>query len=156
MRTKKGWFWTCEKDGTPKNRSKLTYGHSFAVYCLSEYAMASGDPGGLEWALRTWELIQTNIADNQRGGYYEFLEEDWSKKRPGKYGGDRKSFDVHMHLMEAFTNLYEATGDRIHRDKTIEVVDLIFSKMVNVSPSIVKETAPRPWAPSGSYTSDHS
>lgn len=126
-----GWFWTCERDGTPRNRSKLTYGHSFAIYCLSEYGMASGDPRGLEWALKTYDILQTRIADNWRGGYYEFLEEDFSPKRPGKYGGDRKSFDVHMHLMEAMTNLYEATRSRVHRDRTIEMVDLIFSRMVH-------------------------
>ena len=126
-----GWVWTCAQDGMPINQSKLTYGHSFAVYALSEYGMASGDPRGLEWAMRTYELLQTHIADNWRGGYYEFLERDWTKKRPGKYGGDRKSFDVHMHLMEAFTNLYEATGTRLHRERTCEVIDLILSRVLH-------------------------
>lgn len=126
-----GWFWTCEQDGTPKNMSKLTYGHAFAIYCLSEYYMASKDPRGLEWALKTYDVLQSKIADNFRGGYYEFLERDFSKKRPGKYGGDRKSFDVHMHLMEAMTNLYEATGSRVHKDRTQEIVDLIFSRILH-------------------------
>ena len=126
-----GWFWTCEKDGTPINRSKLTYGQSFAIYALSEYGMASGDPRGVEWALKTFETLQTNVADNCNGGYYEFLDEDWSKKRPGKYGGDRKSLDVHMHLMEAFTNLYEATGRKIHKEQTCEVIELIMKRMLH-------------------------
>jgi mannobiose 2-epimerase len=126
-----GWYWTCERDGTPVNTSKLTYGHSFAIYCLSEYTMASEDPLGLEWALKTYEVLQTKIADNCRGGYYEFLERDFSKKRPGKYGGDRKSLDVHMHLMEAMTNLYEATKSRVHKDRTQEIVDLIFNRMIH-------------------------
>lgn len=126
-----GWFWTCERDGTPLNRSKLTYGHSFAIYCLSEYCMASQDNAALEWALKTYNVLQTRIADNFRGGYYEFMEEDFSLKRPGKYGGDRKSFDVHMHLMEAMTNLYEATRSRVHRDRTLEIVNLIFARMIH-------------------------
>jgi mannobiose 2-epimerase len=126
-----GWFWTCEQDGSPKNTSKLTYGHAFAIYSLSEYAMASGDPKGLEWALKTYDVLQTKIADNCWGGYFEFLERDFSKKRPGKYGGDRKSFDVHMHLMEAMTNLYEATQSRVHKDRTQEIVDLLFSRMMH-------------------------
>jgi mannobiose 2-epimerase len=126
-----GWYWTCDQDGTPINTSKLTYGQSFAIYALSEYGMASGDHRGIEWAVRTYETLQTLGADNWRGGYYEFLERDWSKKKPGKFGGDRKSFDVHMHLMEAFSNLYEATGASIYRERTCEVIGLIRDRILH-------------------------
>ncbi len=126
-----GWYWTCAQDGTPINTSKLTYGQSFAIYALSEYGMASGDHRGIEWAVRTYEAMQALAADNWRGGYYEFLERDWSKKKPGKYGGDRKSFDVHMHLMEAFTNLYEATGSRIYHERTCEIINLIRERILH-------------------------
>ena len=126
-----GWYWVTERDGTAKNPSKLTYGHSFAIYALSEYGMASGDPRGLEWADATYRLLQEYAADNAYGGYYEFLDRDWSKKKPGVYGGDRKSFDIHMHMMEAYTNYYEATGKRIHRERAIEMIDLLFKFIIN-------------------------
>ena len=126
-----GWYWTTEQDGTPANPSKLAYGHSFAMYALSEYGMASGDLRGMEWAARTFETFQTFAADNRYGGYYEFMERDWQKKKPGVYGGDRKSFDVHMHLMEAFTNLYEATGAPVYREKTLEMVNLLFDRIIH-------------------------
>ena len=126
-----GWFWTCDREGTPINTSKLGYGHSFGVYSLSEYAMASGDPRGFEYAIKTYEVLQTLAADNCHGGYYEFCERDWAKKRPGGYGGDRKSFDIHMHLMEAFTNLYEGTGARAYKDHTSEVIDLLFKRIIH-------------------------
>jgi len=126
-----GWYWTCARDGQVVNPSKIGYGHCFGVYSNAEYAMASGDPRGLEYALKTYQAIQTNMADNWRGGYYEFCERDWAKKRPGVYGGDRKSFDVHMHLMEAFTNLYEATGNPRHKERTQEIIDLIFDRILH-------------------------
>lgn len=127
-----GWNWTCTRDGQTINASKLIYGHSFVIYALSEYAMAApDDPRGLEWALKTFETIQTLAADNCHGGYYEFLEEDWSKKRPGVYGGDRKGMDVHMHLMEALTNLYEATQNPRHKEKTLEIIDLLFAQIIH-------------------------
>lgn len=126
-----GWYWTCDRNGEPLNRSKLTYGQSFAIYALSEYGMASDDPRGIEWAVKTFDNLQKFAADNCYGGYYEFLEENWTKKKPGVYGGDRKSFDVHMHLMEAFTNLYEATKSQIYYDKTCEIIDLICSRILH-------------------------
>jgi mannose 2-epimerase len=126
-----GWYWTAEQDGTPLNQSKLTYGHAFILYALSEYLMASGDYRIMEKVVGTYEVLETLAADNCYGGYYEFLERDWSKKKPGKYGGDRKSFDVHMHLMEAFTNLYEATGVKIYKERTIEIITLIFERILH-------------------------
>jgi mannobiose 2-epimerase len=126
-----GWYWTTERDGRAADPSKLAYGHSFAMYALSEYGMASGDLRGMEWAARTFEVFQSLAADNRYGGYYEFFDRDWQKKQPGVYGGDRKSFDVHMHLMEAFTNLYEATGAPIYFDRTREMVGLLFDKIID-------------------------
>jgi len=126
-----GWVWTCERDGTQVNHSKLMYGQSFAIYALSEYQMASGDHRGMEWAVRTYETIEALGSDNAHGGFYEFQERDWQLKKPGVYGGDRKSFDIHMHLMEAFTNLYEATGMPIYKRRTEEMIDLLFTKVLH-------------------------
>jgi mannose/cellobiose epimerase-like protein (N-acyl-D-glucosamine 2-epimerase family) len=126
-----GWYWVTDQKGKPINDGKLTYGHSFAIYALSEYGMASGDHRGLEWAIRTYEVLQGLAADNCYGGYYEFLERDFRLKPPFRGGGDRKSFDIHMHLMEAFTNLYEATGKEIYRRRAQEMVDLIFTRILD-------------------------
>ncbi len=129
--THTGWYWTCQQDGTPENRSKLTYGQSFAIYGLSEYAMATGDPRGLEMAEETYKSLTTLAADGTHGGFLEFLEEDWRPKRPGVYGGDRKSFDVHMHLMEAFTNLHEASGNALYKQDAEYVIDLLFEHIIH-------------------------
>lgn len=126
-----GWFWITEQDGTPKNRSKLTYGQSFAIYGMSEYAMASGDERAIEMAEETYRSLVTLAADGEHGGFREFMEEDWRPKRPGPYGGDRKSFDVHMHLMEAFTNLYEATGNAKYKEDAEYVIGLLFDHMIH-------------------------
>ncbi len=126
-----GWFWTCEQDGTPIDRSKIMYGQSFAIYALSEYAMISGDRRALEMAEETLKCIKTLAADKENGGFGEFFEADWSPKQPGVYGGDRKSLDVHMHLMEAFTNLYEATGKEEHKQDACDVIDLLFKYMIH-------------------------
>jgi mannobiose 2-epimerase len=126
-----GWYWITERDGKPIDQRKVIFGHSFIIYGLSEYFMASGDEKALEWAKKTFDALQIFAADNLNGGYYEFFEEDWHHCPPGVYGGDRKSMDVHMHLMEAMTNLYEATQDELHKRRAIEIIKLICSRMLH-------------------------
>ncbi|MBP9002501.1 MAG: AGE family epimerase/isomerase [Candidatus Hydrogenedentes bacterium] len=125
-----GWFWTADRQGNPIDRSKIMYGHCFGVYAMSEYGMASGDPRGLEYAMKTYEAIKIKAADFENGGVGEFFEEDWTLKKPGVYGGDRKSFDIHMHMMEAFTNLYEATGSPLHRLDLERSISLIYRRII--------------------------
>lgn len=126
-----GWFWKVRQDGTCLDDGKVVYGQSFAIYALAEYALATGDARGLEYAEATFDLLQKYCADTGNGGYYENLERDWRLSEEGFAAGDRKSLDVHMHLMEAFTTLAECSRKEIHRRKLEEVCGLILDKMVN-------------------------
>ncbi len=126
-----GWFWVLERNGRQVDRKKIIYGHSFVIYAFSEYARACGDQPVLELAERTFEWLESFAADNLNGGWYEFFEREWTHCQPGVYGGDRKSFDVHMHLMEAFTNLYAASGREIHARRARETTELLVSRMLH-------------------------
>lgn len=126
-----GFYWMVNRAGEPTNKQKIGYGHSFAIYSLSEYTLATGDPVGLEYAEKVFDLLQKYAVDTHYGGYWEFFGEDWSLMGPGSPGGDRKTLDVHMHLMEAFTTLYEASGKDIHRRKLQESIDILIHKIMD-------------------------
>ena len=126
-----GWAWKTHRDGSELDPAKIVYGQSFAIYAFSEYSLATKDPRGLEYASRTFDLLQKYAADTLHGGYYENLNRDWSPESPGFAGGDRKGLDTHMHLMEAFTTLYAASGQDIHRRKLLQITDLICQKMID-------------------------
>jgi mannose/cellobiose epimerase-like protein (N-acyl-D-glucosamine 2-epimerase family) len=126
-----GWYWKIHRDGSRLDDGKVVYGQSFAIYALSEYALVTGDPRGLSYAAQTFDLLQKYCADTRFGGYYENLEPDWTVSAPGFCAGDRKGLDTHMHLMEAFTTLYAASGLEIHRRKLLEVLDLIAHAMID-------------------------
>lgn len=126
-----GFYWQVNRDGTVADPSKLTYGEGFAIYALSEFALRYPCEEALRYAEKTFELLQLHAADTKYGGYYENMEADWSVSLGGIWAGDRKSLDIHMHLMEAFTTLYEATGKEIHRRKLEESIGLILNHMVN-------------------------
>jgi mannose 2-epimerase len=126
-----GFYWMVNRAGEATNKQKIGYGHSFAIYSLSEYTLATGDPVGLEYAEKVFDLLQKYAVDTHHGGYWEFFAADWSLMGPGAPGGDRKTLDVHMHLMEAFTTLYEASGKEIHRRKLQESIDILIYKIMD-------------------------
>lgn len=125
-----GWYWVTTRSGKPIDDSKIIYGHDFAMYCLSECALATRSRLAREYALKTYDELSRNVIDTRFGGYYEMMNRDWSIKPPGVYGGDRKSLDVHMHMMEALTVLYELTQSHVHRRRLLETIDLLNTKML--------------------------
>lgn len=126
-----GWFWIADRAGTPTILDKVGYGQCFGIYAFSEYFLATGDPLGRELALRSYDAVSRHMVDTRHGGYLELFERDWQPKPAGRYGGDRKSLDVHMHMMEALTSLYAMTGAVSHRRRLEEVIDLILKRMLH-------------------------
>jgi len=124
-----GWYWIADRQGNPIDDSKIMYGQSFGVYCMAEYALASGDPAGMEYAGKSFDTIMRCAADTSAGGFWEMFQRDWSLKPGGAYGGDRKTLDVHMHLLEAFTALFELTRRPAHRRKLNEIMRLLVGRM---------------------------
>ena len=128
-REKEGFYWMMDRKGNVRIDKKIIYGQSFAIYALSEFTMATGDIRGIEYAGKVFDLVQKYCTDTMYGGYREMFERDWTLRGPGSAGGDRKTLDVHMHLMEAFTTLYECTGKDVHRRKLMEVIDLLLHRI---------------------------
>ncbi len=126
-----GFFWTTDRKGNVAIDKKILYGLSFAMYALSEYTMATGDSRGVEYAEKTFDLVRKYAVDTMYGGYFEIFERNWDLCGPGAAGGDRKTLDVHMHLMEAFTGLYECTGKSIHRRTLLEDIDLLIGRILH-------------------------
>jgi mannobiose 2-epimerase len=126
-----GFYWMMDRRGNVKIDQKIIYGHSFAMYALSEYTLATGDPRGIEYACKVFDMVQKYCVDSMYGGYWEMFLRDWTLCGPGSQGGDRKTLDVHMHLMEAFTTLYECSGKEVHRRKLLENIDLLINRILH-------------------------
>ncbi|MGQ9620210.1 MAG: AGE family epimerase/isomerase [Bacteroidales bacterium] len=126
-----GFFWMADRKGDIKIDKKIIYGQSFAIYSLSEYTLATNDERGRDYACRVFDLLQKYCTDTMYGGYWEMFHRNWKLCGPGSQGGDRKTLDVHMHLMEAFTTLYECTGEEVHRRKLIEVINILLKRIIH-------------------------
>lgn len=138
-----GFYWMLDRKGNVKIDKKILYGLSFSIYSLSEYTLATGDPRGVEYAEKVFDLVQKYCVDSYYGGYFEMYSRDWILAGPGSAGGDRKTLDVHMHLMEAFTTLYEATNKDVHRRKLLEDIEILLNRMMHQK---YKTGIPQFWA----------
>jgi mannose/cellobiose epimerase-like protein (N-acyl-D-glucosamine 2-epimerase family) len=126
-----GFYWMTNRKGNVTEDRKILYGQSFAIYCLSEYTLATGDTTGLEYAEKTFDLIHKHCIDSIYGGYFEMFDKGWNLAGAGSQGGDRKTLDVHMHLMEAFTTLFECSKKSFFRNKLLENIDILTGKMLH-------------------------
>lgn len=126
-----GFHWMTDRRGRVGCDRKIVYGQSFAIYALSTCHRATGNQVALEYARRTFDLLGSRAADTSLGGYFEMFESDWTLSGPGAAGGDRKTLDVHMHVMEAFTALFRSTREEPHRRRLCEIIELLQTHLLH-------------------------
>ncbi len=114
-----GYFWEVGREGKPTDESKQTYGHAFVIYAAVEFYRASGYPAALKVAEDTFNVLETHVHDDEHGGYYDLMEQDWTMRPAGR----NKSTNTHMHLLEALTELCMVTGKDRHKERLKEVLD---------------------------------
>ncbi|UCG28771.1 MAG: AGE family epimerase/isomerase [Bacteroidales bacterium] len=126
-----GFYWMANRKGRITIDKKILYGQSFAIYCLSEYYLATGDTRGLEFAEKTFNLLEERCWDSTYDGYFEMFDRRWNVAGPGSQGGNRKTLDVHMHLMEAVTGLFECERKDAYRNRLLDIINLLIHHMLH-------------------------
>ena len=61
MPRRAGFSGRCGRDGTPLVTDKRTYGQAFAIYALSEYALAAKSAWSREWAVKTLDVLVERV-----------------------------------------------------------------------------------------------
>jgi len=143
-----GFFWGLQDDGKISpvyTDGKHLYGMSFAIYGASAAYQATHDPKALDLAQRGFRWIEKHAHDDRNTGYFEWLTREGkpisAHPETGKVEGlpvalfpiGYKSMNTHIHLLEAYSQLYEVWKDDALRKRLQELLGIIRDK-VSVEP----------------------
>jgi mannobiose 2-epimerase len=122
-----GYFAKVTDEGRPKDTRKHVYLNAFALYGLVAHHRATGDPASLEAAKDLFRTLEARAYDRDHGGYNEFFTADWKviddPKAPGYVGAiGVKTYNTHLHVLEAFAALYRAWPDPLVRRRLDELI----------------------------------
>ncbi|SDE14749.1 mannobiose 2-epimerase [Pricia antarctica] len=130
-----GVFWELDYLGNPVNRRKQVYAQAFTIYALAEYYKYGGQQEVLSWAMELFQLVETHALDLNLEGYIEAFAENWDAiedmRLSEKDLNAPKTMNTHLHILEAYTTLYEVKSD-IEVGKALEnLIHLFLEKFAS-------------------------
>jgi len=155
-----GYFWELDPEGAPVNKLKKIYGQAFCIYALTEYHRSFDDPAALTAAVDTFRLLEQHTRDAIHGGYWETLTQSWKPcedvRLSEKDLNEKKSMNNHLHLLEAYTNLFRVWRDPLLEQRLQELIDIFDAHILNPAKSHFRHFFDDAWnVRSDTYTYGH-
>jgi mannobiose 2-epimerase len=130
-----GLYWSVNADGKPLDTHKQIYAQSFGIYGMSEYYRVTKNEQALALAIEWYRLIEQYSLDTIEGGYIDAFDRDWSflkdKRLSAKDDNALKTMNTHLHIIEAYANLYELWPDPLLRIRILELLTLFQEKILD-------------------------
>ena len=130
-----GIYWSVDHKGVVNSSRKQIYAQAFAVYAFSEYHLASGNFAAKKTAIHLFQLIERHAYDPIYGGYVEALSEKWEPlddmRLSEKDANEKKSMNTHLHVLEAYSNLYKIWPDLLLQQRLKELLQIFATKIVD-------------------------
>ncbi|KAF2517295.1 AGE family epimerase/isomerase [Flavobacterium foetidum] len=137
-----GLFWSINSDKTPKDTKNQIYALAFAIYGLSEYYAISKDDKALQIAINLYSKIQDYSYDPVNKGYLEAFTRDWKPiedlRLSEKDANEKKTMNTHLHIIEAYANLYKVWKDKTLQNIMIELLETIEKHFINTKTGHLK------------------
>jgi len=130
-----GTYWKITFDGKPSDTKKQIYSQAFFIYALAEYYRSTNDKSSLEKAISLYHLIENKSFDRKLNGYLEAFSRDWKLledlRLSDKDANEKKTTNTHLHVLEAYTNLYQVWQDPELAQKLRNLVNLFLDKIID-------------------------
>jgi len=128
-----GVYWMLDRTGTPVDTKKHNYAQAFALYGYSEYYRATGNTSALNRSIDFFSYLEKHALDRENKGYREAFDRTWEPLSDAKLSDEKivvkRSMNTHLHLLEAFTNLYRIWPDETLCDRLKMLIELFIGPM---------------------------
>lgn len=128
-----GTYWTVNAGGRPQETRKQIYGQAFTIYGLAEYFAVSQNAEALALATEIYERMEAYSYEPEHGGYIEAFTREWEPEKDMRLGGGGenapKTMNTHLHILEAYANLYLVWSD-IRLRKSLEGLLKVFENHI--------------------------
>lgn len=130
-----GIFWSLNPDGTPKDTKNQIYAIAFVIYGLTEFYAVSKNEKALKLAIKLYQKIEEHSFDNINKGYFEAFHQDWSPiedlRLSEKDANEKKTMNTHLHIVEAYANLYKVWKNEELKNTIAELLKTIETHFIN-------------------------
>jgi cellobiose epimerase len=156
-RERGGVYWMVDATGSPLDLRKHVYAQAFTLYALAEYFRATADEGVLAEAIRLFRRVEEHARDPVSGGYVEAFSRDWEPlddvRLSDEDANEPRSMNTHLHLLEAYTNLFRAWPDPLLRSRLQSLVRIFLDVIVDADTGHARAFFDDGWTPRSSTVS---
>lgn len=130
-----GVYWMVDFQGNPVATKKQIYAQAFGIYSFAEYFGATGKKESLQHAIDLFQRIEKHSFDQKENGYLEAFDREWNLlydlRLSDKDANEKKTMNTHLHVLEAYTNLFRHWKDAFLAKQLRNLILLFRDKIVS-------------------------
>ncbi|GBQ13075.1 AGE family epimerase/isomerase [Swaminathania salitolerans] len=131
-----GWVFSVNPEGRPASTKRDLYAHAFILFAYGWAIRMADRPEDRKMArLIAEEIDLIFTAPNE--GYLDSIPDS----------GTLRSQNPHMHLLEAYLAVFEATGDAFYLERARKLIDLARTRLIDRSSGLLLEFFDYRWTP---------
>jgi len=127
-----GYFMELTSDNVVANDIKHTYAQAFVIYALCKYYEFRKLDATFDLIRDFFSFLEEKVKDRYYPGYLEAFTRDWRIYGENRMADNNepKSMNTHLHVLEAYTELYKVWKDEKVKLRLREMIDLFLEKII--------------------------